>query len=575
MKKILLTLFAVIITALTYAQVVVAGISPQSALGNYSFTIADWGSSPTLQAPGEFVEGELAIAFSDTLPWPSGALACNLNISSVDTTSGILNNIAGKIAVVYRGACNFSQKAYNCQLAGAIAVIIVNSQGAPVGMAGGTLGGLVTIPVVMISTNDGNFLTSLVANEPVTMFMGNKTGLYTNDIGFYANGVLKAYHATTPSYLATNSTEYNIPLGGQVFNFGSAVPANATFSAIISDPNGTEVYNQSANLNLGVGLDTADVSLPAFNMASYPIGTYTLTYKADIPTGDDETSDNIYTTTFSISDSQWGYAQMDTVNMPSGFNYYRGSSTQTEFQVCSNLSNENSSRLIAEGIYFSAAAAAATDSLDGEEIVLSLFEWADIFVDVNDPMIDFTTLNEVASGYYTFGNGEEYMTVYGEFDAPAVLEDGKRYLACVLTPSPIYFGYEGDGDLSWNYGVYQQPIAPLKLDGTWYFEGFGTDVTPAMTVKVSENDANVTELPTINGSAYPNPTSDKINIALNTTGKSTITVTDISGKIVLTTNNEFNGTELTISIEDFESGLYIFSVTLENGKTAQFNVVKK
>lgn len=571
MKKLLLSLSAVMLTAVTYAQVVVAGVAPQSVLGNYEYTIADWGSTPTLSAPGQYVQGDLVLAMSDTLPWPAGSLACNLNITPVDTTSGLLNSVAGKIAVVYRGACNFSQKALNCQLAGAIAVIIVNSQGAPIAMGGGALGGLVTIPVVMINTNDGNFLAGLVANEPVTMFIGNKTGLYTNDIGFYASGVNKAYYATTPSYLAANATEYNIPLGGRVLNFGSAAPAGATFTAVITDPSGAEVYNNSVNLTLGVGPDQQDVTLPDFSMASYPSGTYTLTYTADIPAGDDETSDNAYTTTFSISDDQWGYAQMDTTNMPSGWNYYRGSSTQTEFVVCSNLRNDNASRLVAEGMYFSATSA---DSLDNEEILLTLFEWADVFVDVNDANIGFNTLNEVASGYYTFGNGEEYMTVYAAFDAPAVLEDGKRYLACAYTGSPIYFGFEGDGDLTWNYGIYQQPISPVKLDGTWYFDGFGNDVTAAMTLKVSENDANVTELPTINGSAYPNPASDNVNIALNTTGKANITVTDISGKVVLATSNEFNGSEFTVSIANFENGLYIFNVSMENGQTAQFNVVK-
>lgn len=571
MKKLLLSLSAVMLTAVTYAQVVVAGVAPQSVLGNYEYTIADWGSTPTLTAPGQYVQGDLVLAMSDTLAWPDGSLACNLNITPVDTTSGLLNSVAGKIAVVYRGACNFSQKALNCQLAGAIAVIIVNSQGAPIAMGGGALGGLVTIPVVMINTNDGNFLAGLVANEPVTMFIGNKTGLYTNDIGFYASGVNKAYYATTPSYLATSATEYNIPLGGRVLNFGSAAPAGATFTAVITDPSGAEVYNNSVNLTLGVGPDQQDVTLPDFSMASYPSGTYTLTYTADIPAGDDETSDNAYTTTFSISDDQWGYAQMDTTNMPSGWNYYRGSSTQTEFVVCSNLRNDNASRLVAEGMYFSATSA---DSLDNEEILLTLFEWADVFVDVNDANIGFNTLNEVASGYYTFGNGEEYMTVYAAFDAPAVLEDGKRYLACAYTGSPIYFGFEGDGDLTWNYGIYQQPISPVKLDGTWYFDGFGNDVTAAMTLKVSENDANVTELPTINGSAYPNPASDNVNIALNTTGKANITVTDISGKVVLATSNEFNGSEFTVSIANFENGLYIFNVSMENGQTAQFNVVK-
>ena len=571
MKQFLLSISLIFISVATYAQVVVAGISPSSVLGNYEFTIADWGSTPTLSAPGQYVQAPLAIAYDDAAAvWTSSALACNINIGQ-DTTTGIFNDLTGKIAVVYRGACNFSQKAYNCQLAGAVAVMIVNSQGAPIAMGAGALGGVVTIPVVMVNTNDGEFLAQLSLNEPVTMFIGNKTGLYTNDIGFYASGVNKAYQATTPSFLAQNGTEFNIPLGGRVFNFGSAAPANATFAAVITDPSGTEVYNNSVALTITAGLDTADVNLPDFSMASYPVGTYTLTYTAAIAGGDDETSDNVYTTTFSISDDQWGYAQMDSTNMPMGWNYYRGSATQTEFVVCENVRNDNASRLIAEGVYFSATAA---DSLDNVEVVVSLFEWADVFVDVNDPMIDFTSLIEVASSYYTFGNGEEYLTVYGEFDTPAALENGKRYLACVATDLPIYFGFEQDGDMTWNYGIYNQPIGPLKLDGTWYFDGFGNDVTPSMTLKVSENDVNVTELNGINGIAFPNPTSDVVSIQLNTTGNGIVTVTDISGKVVLSTSLEFNGTENQISMSNLTSGLYIFNINMENGQTTQFNVVK-
>jgi hypothetical protein len=35
------------------------------------------------------------------------------------------------------------------------------------------------------------------------------------------------------------------------------------------------------------------------------------------------------------------------------------------------------------------------------------------------------------------------------------------------------------------------------------------------------------------------------------------------------------GGKSDVTIASLESGIYIFNVTLENGKTAQFNVVKK
>jgi hypothetical protein len=35
------------------------------------------------------------------------------------------------------------------------------------------------------------------------------------------------------------------------------------------------------------------------------------------------------------------------------------------------------------------------------------------------------------------------------------------------------------------------------------------------------------------------------------------------------------GGKSDVNIASLESGMYIFNVTLENGKTAQFNVVKK
>jgi len=66
-------------------------------------------------------------------------------------------NLAGKIAVIVRGKCNFSAKAKNAQDAGAVAVIIVNNQSTnPFNMAGGDDAASVTVPSVMISKKDGD-----------------------------------------------------------------------------------------------------------------------------------------------------------------------------------------------------------------------------------------------------------------------------------------------------------------------------------------------------------------------------------------------------------------------------------
>ncbi|MCT4700186.1 thrombospondin type 3 repeat-containing protein [Tenacibaculum haliotis] len=77
--------------------------------------------------------------------------------------------LAGKIAVIQRGTCNFSKKAKNAQDAGAVAVIVVNNQNTiPFNMSGGDEGNLVTIPSVMISKKDGEIIINALASTGIT-----------------------------------------------------------------------------------------------------------------------------------------------------------------------------------------------------------------------------------------------------------------------------------------------------------------------------------------------------------------------------------------------------------------------
>ncbi|TVR39118.1 MAG: hypothetical protein EA392_07175, partial [Cryomorphaceae bacterium] len=82
--------------------------------------------------------------------------------------------IAGNIAVAFRGTCQFSEKAWYAQNAGASALVIINNTGgAPVEMASGNFAAQINIPVVMISQADGQTLLADLNAGNLTMYIGD------------------------------------------------------------------------------------------------------------------------------------------------------------------------------------------------------------------------------------------------------------------------------------------------------------------------------------------------------------------------------------------------------------------
>ncbi|MEO6039166.1 MAG: M36 family metallopeptidase, partial [Saprospiraceae bacterium] len=124
--------------------------SPGPAVGSYFASAASgWGAAITAVP----VTGEVVITNDGT--------------GSIDSSKNCLppvNDLTGKIAMIDRGICEFGQKALAAQQAGAIACIICNFQQGTVLMGAATVGGLVTIPVVMIQKSDADFLKQFVGN---------------------------------------------------------------------------------------------------------------------------------------------------------------------------------------------------------------------------------------------------------------------------------------------------------------------------------------------------------------------------------------------------------------------------
>jgi len=562
--------------------VIAAGISPQSIVANYTHTWADPGSgwgTPDFNIPGTFVQDTLKIV-------DDGSTGTNAqgNPISAEGCNPLINDLTGKIAVIFRNTCEFGVKALNAQNAGAVGVIIVNrNPGEVIAMGAGAQGANVTIPVVMLDLTDGLNLISTMANGPVVMFLGNKTGLFPNDGGISANAALLPRQGMIPSQLAQNGTEFNFDLGARVYNYGNQ-PQTMSLNAKITNPSGATVYdNTVSNMAVAAG-DSVDVdpsaanNLPNFSLASYPAGTYTLTYTVGLAVADDYVADNTLISTFTVTDSMFSYAQADpTTGSPTGGNYYRPGTNNQTYSACQVLDNANASRLKATGIYFSATTAAASGVLlTGEEMALYLYKWEDPFTDLNDANLAFNTLTEVANGFYYFPDDLQGQTVFGAYTTPVALEDNQRYLACVQTVNlNLYMGHENGTNLTWNEAYYLQPMAPNESDGTWYAAGFGSDIPSSVAIGVADNDVNVAELTTVAGKAFPNPANDAVTVAIEGEGTAQLTVTDVAGKVAMAASLNLAAGQDNVNIAGLTSGLYIFNVTLENGKTAQFNVVKK
>ena len=132
-----------------YSLVVTA---PGTVAGSYPAVEGGFSTNNSLATLGP-IAGQLGL-FTDAGSSPVTSLACGAHGGAP---------LTGKIALLYRGTCNFSAKVKNAQLAGAIAAIVVNNvAGASIVMGGSD--NTVTIPAVMVTQATGALLAGEVAN---------------------------------------------------------------------------------------------------------------------------------------------------------------------------------------------------------------------------------------------------------------------------------------------------------------------------------------------------------------------------------------------------------------------------
>lgn len=582
------------------AQVVVAGISPQSIQGMYSFEIQDscgqwpgevennswgtWNGGLDFNLAGNYVQGNLILVDDGTMGTSSDG-----HPLQQEGCDSILNVISGNIALIYANSCEYSTKVYRAQEAGAIAVVIINTESTIEKMPANTdpingfLGTLCNIPAVLISDSDGAALVTAMQSDTVELLIGNKTGVFQNDIGSQLDQVI------LPSFRVYNIFEINkIPLGIQITNNGVSDLPNASVTGIITDPIGDTLYNETINMAIMAG-DTVNVfsneiiSFPVFNTSLITsLGDFELRYTVNAGTNDAFPSDNSHTHVFSVRDDAWSLVDINQNYGPSA-NFFPNIAT-TEYQSCVFYQDTTGGWPVEkDALYMVPHTDTSLYNLAGAEIFINVYEWNDNWTDLNDPNYSFdptttnaySDLNLITFGvHYPVSNFDVDQPAYVPFQSSVQVLSNKRYLFCLQTfDSQISFGYNSNYKYDANVHFLNQPIAPIYVDGSWITNGWNNSTAPAITIidRIGSLETN-TGLQT---NIYPNPANDRVTLSVNTSGNADLQIVDIAGKVIYSGSVVITNGQVDISISEFASGSYVFRLTDQNGQSDQFSVVKQ
>jgi len=575
MKKSLLKMFFAVAamagTSAANAQIVVLAEAPSAVEGSFNFTTtAGWGADLAgVTITGQAVLYRAAVA-TDTLACAAASNA---------------GELSGNIAFLYRGTCEFGAKALNAQNAGAVAVVIVNNApGDPINMGAGAVGGSVTIPVVMISDIDGATLRPYVDSGELMLFIGNKTGLFAYDAGFQKQHVAMAKSFATPSPFAQSSSDFYVPIGAWVNNYGFENQSGVTLNATIT-VGGDQLYNETSSAEIIPSGDSILVSLPDFALNNYPVGLYTLTYTISTPNDDEFPNDNSRVVTFWVNgDGLYSKTRIDPANGAPVAGGGLRPSDSPEYTWCTMLRSENSSAMKIDAVSFSTITNSGV-GLDGQSVFVEVYEWNDPF-DESTTTITFNDLTLIGESFYdypidsTAAAALQSQFVTAELDQPVFLDDNIKYLTCAtIFVNNMFLRVDGGIDYNLTYNAYPLEVFfPVKSGTTWYPGGFGSDNAPAIITHLSQVIGIAEDMESSAPKAYPNPTTDYITIPLGQSvqGNVMLNVFDMAGREVMSQNiSNTAGGQLRVDASGLTNGTHVFRLVFADQTSTSFRVVVK
>lgn len=593
-----------------YVGVGFSVVTPSSIAGPKVFTMpSDWGgqvTTPILNVP-------VAIAEPDS----SGC---------TPLTPG---SMTGKVAMIYRGNCEFGAKAKAGETAGATAVIIVNNiGGGPVGMGAGAVGNQVTIPVIMISQADGQAIASEINNGQTVEVSFTTWGVNAaNDLGILISGASQWHAKVAPLSQMGSNNGNPIPLkafdGAYIANLGTADQSNVQLKSTLTfQPTSGTAQTVHMDSFMFASFPQSDSILAVGIPGSYDIhptstGTYTTSYELSMANTDDFPGDNAVTNTFSVSEDIYCKSRYDFVNnRPIANIGYRYSSTSVATFLAGNLF------YVPVGNY-GAVSAQYTVSKDvreltGETSSVYLFKWTDNVV--QDSMVEAGELELVGANTINHTNQDTSGQFFEQtFQDPngssnqVILDSNSWYYVAVELGNSCFLGYDGQTNylprtFLRNHGtgadqfneffqvnytsslidlLAEQPnalISNFAFDGTRVVTNETIDsasyakqaggLVASIAFKITKNVVNSVDnikKKTADIVSYPNPASDIITFDVNTLVNSKdleYTVFSVVGQRMesIVHKNINNGSDkLVLDVSKYSNGNYMVLVKSKEG----------
>lgn len=499
--------------------------------------------------------------------------------------------IAGNIALIDRGGCEFGVKCLNAENEGAIAVIIFNhTPGAgTIGMAPGAVGDQVTIPCVMLSYEDGQLIRNAIdMGETVNISMGAIK--FDNDIATDNRaGVFRPPFGTFPAGQASDG--FFVPLGAEVTNNGLNVASNVTVAATITK-DGNELYNESASEAMLEPDSSVVIALPDFDAAGETPGEFVMAYSISSDSMDQLDNDNNVTTSFFFSENVFSKAGWDPANnRPFRTNAYTISGGGN-IEFLSGFSIPNGQGMVIDSIQFYVAVGSGLTLGDVEGSVGAfIYEWVDAN---NDGGVGTDELSLVAITDVTFSDPAEtgaWVKVpvldFNTFEVGlAVSGDGATYFVGTRYEGSdlVFLGFDENFDQTLWTAFYAQTDLELpyigvtewvnnipNVDQGFIFSGFFGSAATAVIVN-SPNAAEDVEIVS-NMSMFPNPTSDRLTVEVELpelTSSLEYKIRSAAGQLVRhETRSNVNYDKAEFDVTDLPSGQYFLILKTDNGSAAR------
>lgn len=572
------------------AQVVGFVTHPAAARGSVEIGLPDttgtWGFRLDTMAR----QGRMVVARS----LPNGTAGDSL-VCGTDTLLTNAAQVAGRVAVLYRGSCEFGFKALAAQRAGAIGVVIINNATGVAGIAGGVNGVNVNIPVIMISPADGARLRAFIdAGDSTNILIGQKRGFFANDYGFAIGDLIRPIDWSVPYTQAERPGDYVLKLGANVANYGQNAQTNVNLNIRVdfTNPAGatSTIYNQTGTLASLPKDSIRLITTPDLDLNASGKGRYAIRYEVTSANTDLFDGDNVSTQILVLSDSIFSKSRVDSAGNPFVSGGVRPSDATAgpyDYGIWFYAKRGHSVKV--DKVKF-AFVTNAGFNLINETVVGRVQQWID--ADQNN-LVDPGEMLEMGEGFYQYTDSlgsnsvrEVEITDINNNQPGVRLDSNGVYVISVAyngTQTGIFTCVDPQVNYFSSVTPYQQYIAPVFVT-TWNANGFGPIRVPSISA-ITSVVTNTTSVENqqrndMNIRVFPNPARNDVYVRLSAEsmiGKVSYEVMDITGRVVMSGEKMIDGMndQISLSVASLQQGVYtLVTKTAKGFNSSRFVVTK-